>query len=89
MWKSGKKQDRTSSFFPQPIVENFEVFHRGFFEGFPGKVSTVYFSTFHRGCGKRYEILDMRYKIGKTRVSLCVKETNWNLAARPELTIEN
>ncbi len=62
MWKSGKKQDRTSTFSPQPIVENFLVFHREFFGGFPGSVSTVYFSTFHRGCGEKMKNEECRMK---------------------------
>ena len=55
MWKSGKRQDRTSTFSPQPIVDNFRVFHREFFDGFPGTVSTVYFSTM--GCGEKSLVL--------------------------------
>jgi hypothetical protein len=41
-----------TNFYPQPDVKFSTLFNRPCEEKFSFDFSTVYFSTFHRGCGK-------------------------------------
>jgi hypothetical protein len=52
MWKSGILLRAATNFYPQPDVKFSTLFNRPCEEKFSFDFSTVYFSTFHRGCGK-------------------------------------
>ena len=62
MWKSGKKQGRTRLFSPQPIVENFRVFHRAFFAEFPVTVLHRFFLHIPQGVWRKMQNEKCRMK---------------------------
>lgn len=57
MWKTGLRPAAARIFYPQPIVDNFFLFHRHFLFRRFHQTFHNFLSTIHRACGKK-KIMD-------------------------------